>query len=234
MITEFRRFTDKGLDEFRSLLANRTTDVIAKITLLAQSEKFTTKVGDLNGELHTPSTRLEVGQSLYPFIGPQGKYPELVNDALFWSWLSATWIGELVSDAGSIKSEERWIPNEVQRRYYRHLLAGPYILYSAHAKTPEKVMSLLLQEITKPGEVVAQFQATDNLALTNLAELATLVYYDPKKKKNKPGSGGKGASSSRRLTANLNQLKVNVDIIGMKADEILDLLPKEFRDMKDS
>ena len=61
------------------------------------------------------------------------------------------------------------------------------------------------------------------------AEVATILYIDPKTGKPKKGSGGAGAGSPRRLTAAyLNQIDLTVDYRGMSAEQVLSILPKEF------
>ena len=229
MLSELRVFNEKGFEAFRIAIRSKRADIISYAKTIAFSDEHTSGKVNLASQLNEPKTRFEVGEVLFPVIGPNGPHENLAEDPMFWAWLSAAWMHNIISPSEPLKSEERWIPDVSKRKYYRHLLAGPFILYRTHSKDPSKIMVLLYQPISKPGEVVAQIHATNDLAFSAAAELANILYFDTKTSSIKKGAGGVGPGSPRRLTKSaLNQLKVNLDILGMSAEGLYDILPPEF------
>ena len=94
---------------------------------------------------------------------------------------------------------------------------------------PERAMAFLCKPPHIITDIEAQIGASQEL-VTNPAvvELTTRLYYDPETKKTKPGAGGKGPGSPRRLVAVLGQLDLTWDLYASTSDELLKLLPKEF------
>jgi hypothetical protein len=85
---------------------------------------------------------------------------ESVVDRDVWCWLAAA-LFEKNCPAG----HGRWQPGERARwvlesndyrRYYRHLLAGPYMISRAHRDDPARALGLLANPLTKPGEGMTQ------------------------------------------------------------------------------
>lgn len=230
-IPEIRTFNSLGNSKFISLIGERPADLIERVQDLAFDDAYTRKES-LSTPFDVPKTRLDLGKALYKYIGPAGVMRSFSGDPALWNWLAAALMPALLgnpADFSMIKATERWVLNQASFKYYRHLLAGAYFAYEAHAAAPEKAMAILCQDILTPGEIVGQIQGTDDLAYSVGAEVATLLYYDANSGKVKPGAGGKGAGSVRRLASDfLNQIRVTVDFKGMSAQEIVELLPSEF------
>lgn len=159
----------------------------------------------------------------------------LVRDAGIWAWLALYYFEQLcpVRKNGERKPGElaRWIPEVSNfRRYYRHLLAGPYRIYLAHRDLPQRAMALLCGPLHKPGDVVEQFAARAELVTnTGVVELVTKLYYDMTGGHLKRGSSGKGNGSPRRLADVCNQFDVTWDLYSMTCPELSQMLPEEFR-----
>lgn len=158
----------------------------------------------------------------------------LLTEMGIWAWLALFYFDQLcpVGKNGERKPGElaRWIPEVSNfRRYYRHLLAGPYRIYLAHRDAPQRAMALLCGPLHKPGEVVEQLAARQELVTNRgMVELATKLYYDPNGNRLKRGSSGKGNGSPRRLADICNQFDVTWDLYSMAYPELSQMLPNEF------
>ncbi|MEP7270617.1 MAG: hypothetical protein ABI882_03895 [Acidobacteriota bacterium] len=159
--------------------------------------------------------------------------PDVSNDRGLWAWLSLFYFDDVCPPRGngSRKPGElaRHIPNEDYKRYYRHLLAGPYRIYRAHRDQPERALALLCQRLDSPGDVVEQLAAQQKLVTNpSVLRLATKLYVDEKTKRIKKGAGGKGSGSARRLTDVLEQFDVTWDLYAATTTELAKMLPREF------
>jgi hypothetical protein len=153
-----------------------------------------------------------------------------------WSWLSAS-MGEFLKGAGKepvIGEAARWtfMPNDFGR-YYRHLLAGPYMLFDMHSDQPELVEILLYNDVTKPNTAYVEQIASRPLIVDNPAamELIHEMYFDYAKKKPRKSSVAKTAEAGdiRRFGVVFNQLALTWDVAGLSVDELRSILPKEFK-----
>ena len=90
-------------------------------------------------------------------------------------------------------------------------------------------MILMCQPIPKPGDIVEQISARQEM-ITNKAvvEAATKLYFDDKTKRPRTGASGKGPGSARRLVDLLNQFDVTWDMYSMSSSELISMLPDEF------
>jgi hypothetical protein len=230
-ISEIRVFNQSGNERFISLLTERPSDIVEQLNALIFDDAFTQK-SVLKMPFAVPKTRLDVGKELFKYLGPDGPLRSESRNPALWNWLAAACMPGLLgnpTDINAIKATERWVLNQASFKYYRHLLAGAYFAYEPHASDPSKAMAILCQDILTPGEIVAQIQGTDDLAYSVGAEVATMLYFESSTGKIKIGAGGKGPGSARRLATDfLNQIRLTVDFKGMKAEEIVDLLPPEF------
>ena len=114
--------------------------------------------------------------------------------------------------------------------YYRHLLNGPWRIFRIYRDSPDDALALLCQPLDKPGDVVEQIAAYQEL-VTNRAivRLATLLYVDPVTRKAKPGTQTKKGGGPRRIYDFVNQIDLTWDLYAMDRDEVLAKLPKEFQ-----
>src|SRR5688572_27327416 len=155
-------------------------------------------------------------------------------DRGLWAWLALFYFEQIckVTRDGDYRPGEmaRWIPeNDNFRKYYRHLLRGPFSIYRLHREDPDRAMALLCGPVQEPGDVVEQLAARQEL-ITNAAVIrtATALYCDDERKALKKGAAGRGPGSARRLADLVNQLDVTWDLYGMSAENLVGLLPGEF------
>lgn len=231
MISEIRRFNDLGNSKYIQLISERPDDLRQKLTDLANDASMSVGTPNLTTSFKIPTTRLELGEALYPILGPSGALGRYSRDALMWNWIAAKLFEYLVPDLDSqskMGQSERWALSPSTRRYYRHFFAGAFFAYEAHHNNPEDAMAILFQPIRGGGEIVEQVQGTDEIAYSVCAAVATKLYYDSSENKLRSGASSKSSGSSRRLVVVLNQLLVTLDLKGLGVDDILKLLPEEF------
>jgi hypothetical protein len=232
---KLRRFKQSGLDSFNDFLDRLDEDPATSLpTDLIMSGKYTEIAGHPI-ELAPPDfiNRLQLARYLHSLIkGAAIPTPE--NDVGLWSWLSLVFFN-FICPAGQdgvrkVRERSAYIPEPKNyRRYYRHLLLGPYLIFRAHQDNPERAMALLCRPPSIIDDLVAQIASRQEF-VTNptIVELSTRLYYDQTSKSLKRGAGGKGPGSPRRLVDVLHQFDVTWDLYGMSMHELMSLLPKEF------
>lgn len=230
-----RKLTKTGIARFREYRDNLSTDrQLPPPRELLEDNNFTVQVSsNIDVPLRPFSNRLEAGSFLVDLLEKARiEVPE--KDAGLWAWLTLYFFDEVCpADSKGNRAAlatERLIPLvDNYQRFYRHLLLGPFLVVRAYRANPAMALSVLCTPVWKPGEIVGQLAARKEL-VTNHAviELATRLYYDETSKGFVRGAGGSTKGASRRLAAVLNQFSLTYYLQGMKSEEILLLLPKEF------
>ena len=178
-------------------------------------------------------SRMELASYLHDALAPIAGQ-DVILDPGIWSWLAAFWFDELCprDRAGLLKPRERarWVPAMSDwRKYYRHLVAGPYSIYAAHRDEPQCALAVLANPVDRPGDVYEQLASRQDLATSApVMEVATRLYADPETMQLKYGSGTKGPGGPRRLAEGLLQFDLSWDLRSMNADGLLSMLPTEF------
>jgi hypothetical protein len=133
-------------------------------------------------EIHPVESRLELAEILHRSIDSNVSVKKLRFDQGLWSWLAAAWMPALFEKSpktAKIGEQARWILDLQKTRYYRHLLAGPYLIYNHHLPNPKKALAILGGSAIIPGELVGQIAASSDIAFSVGAEVATILYVDP-------------------------------------------------------
>jgi hypothetical protein len=160
------------------------------------------------------------------------------RDVGLWAWLALFYVKRLLPSKknGRKKVGEvaMWVPQiRDYRRYYRHLLAGPYRIFRAHRTNPDNALILLGGPFGSHGEVVEQFASRLEIVTNRgLIESLTTLYWDVQGRKLRRGAGGKDAGSARRLADVLQQFDLTWDLYALTAPWLLGLLPREFDKFK--
>jgi hypothetical protein len=230
-----RRFTDEGVSRFADLLDEIRATGDDDVEQLVGDDGVTQRLSD-DGivEVVPFQNRREAAEYIDKLLRPfEGELEDVERDQGLWAWLAAIWMDAITPvDDGrrKIGASARWIPvTNDYRKYYRHLLAGPYRIYRAHRDNPERAMAVLATAVGSPGEVVEQFASRQEIVSNkNLLEAITHLYYDSDAEELKRGAASKDAGGARRLADVLTQLDLTWDIYGMDSKEILELLPAEF------
>lgn len=180
-----------------------------------------------------PSTRLELATSLDDLLD-SAVPSEVAADIGLWTWLSL-FLWDLVcpvDGVGARAPRERaaYVPEPGNfRRYYRHLLLGPYLIFDAHRDDPSRAQALLCKPVHIIDDIVAQIASrAEYVTNPGIVGLATQLYFDETKGTTKRGAGGKGGGSPRRLADVLKQLDLTWDLYGMSIADLRQILPREF------
>ena len=129
-----------------------------------------------------------------------------------------------------VGARERYILSTSARRDYRHLLYGPWLLYTAALENPDLVQIALCDQVTKDSPVFEQLASRKEI-VTNVSalKLVNRCYRDTATGAVYPqATRGDIAGGLRRFGAVYSQLAVNYDLQNMKEQEIETLLPAEF------
>jgi hypothetical protein len=202
---------------------------------LLESEDLTEPAGDdCVFEVRDFEDREDAGKHLDAIVRQLGKTDhEIREDVGLWTWLAAVWLDVLYPDRTALLAGDP-LPRLILRtsdfrRFYRHFLAGPWSIYSAHREQPHVARGLLLNPVTSPGDIAEQFGANPGIIRRKTTvEAITKLYVDPRTGKPKKGAASKHNGSARRLVKVLKQLDLTYYREDMDADAIISLLPDEF------
>lgn len=230
-----RRFTDSGIHRFQDLIDTINREGNADVQAVIFDDELT-EIVTVRPVLRVRpfDDRFNAGRYFHELLeAVDHRLADVERDRGLWTWLAGAWMDEIAPAIGgkrSLGDAPRWILSGDFRRYYRHLLAGPFRIYRAHRHNPEGAMALLTTAVAKPGEIVEQLASRQEIVSnTNLLQAITRLYYDPTTGRLKRGSGSKGPGGPRRLARDiLPQFDLTWDFYGMDPTDILHLLPREF------
>ncbi len=230
-----RRFNSDGIGTFVNYRARLTVEpkLSPPIELLEDPALTEIISEDIEVIARSFMNRLEAGRFLNElFEGANINLPE--RDRGLWTWLTMFFFDEVCPADGNgnrdPQDEARLLPLlDNHQRFYRHLLLGPFLIVRAHRDQPERALAFLKQPLWKPGDIVEQLASRKELVTNRaVAEAATRLYFDPVSDAFKRGHSSKIRGGPRRLASLLNQLDLTWYLYGLSADEVLNLLPKEF------
>jgi len=231
-----RRLNERGVDRMREYLGSLKTHQpwplpIEILTDAAMSEQLS--AAHLEVEPRAFANRFEAAEYFDDVFSSSG-VTDIERDVGLWAWLTLFYFDQVCPpDSRGRRAPgdmARYIPDPDNfRKYYRHLLAGPYRLFRAHFKNPMAVWALLCGTLHQPGEIVEQLCSRQEIVTNHCLMVAiTVMYIDPETRRPKRGPGGSGAGSARRLPKVLNQFDVTWDLYSMTPMQILKMLPQEF------
>jgi hypothetical protein len=232
---KLRRLNDEGLQKMGEFLDSLTSESrkLFPSALLNDDEFGTQVMPAVEVDSMLFMNRFAAGKYLNEIFG-KAEIQDLERDRGIWAWLALFYFDQLckIGPNGSrvLGERARWIPATGNfRKYYRHLLAGPYRIYRAHRDNPESVRALLCTPLNSPGEVAEQLASRQEL-VTNKAimEAATTLYFEPNAGSIKRGAATRGPGSARRFADVLNQFDMTWDLYSMTAPSVLAMLPNEF------
>jgi len=233
---ELRKFTDKGVETFRTYLDNLRIGSTAAppYDLLVNPE--TSRPFKRGGRIaqRVFETRLDLARYLAEAMtGIEAVNIE--NDVELWSWISLFYFEQVCppDPLGNRKPgrDYRHILEPGYPNGHRHLIGGAYLVYTVYGLGDEISHLLLHTPLHIESKFNHEFVVRQSL-ITNkgIMEAAFRLYFDPSLKKPKRGAQlKKGAPGTLyRFIDVIQQLDLNFDLYSMTGNEIISILPAEF------
>jgi hypothetical protein len=228
-----RKLTSVGITKFTEYLDLLEAEPtrIAPTNLLEDPECSEVFGKPTEIEKKTFETRYAAAEYLDDILTRSG-VADASRDVGLGTWLTLLFFDQVCppNKSGERELRERpaYIPEPQNfRRYYRHLLFGPLLIYRAHREDSQRAMAFLCKPLPIIDDIVAQLASRQEI-ISNPAvvQLATQLYFDPTSGTTKKGAGGKGRGSPRRLVDILRQFDVTWDLYSMSLKEFWDILPQ--------
>jgi hypothetical protein len=230
-----RRLNAKGIASFQAFLDSCTADVPLPWpeSILSDPDSSEPIEGSVELESRGFASRFEMAEYLHTQFELAGFRPKR-TDAGLWAWIACFFFPRICpSSRGVLQpgSTPRWIPqNSDWRRYYRHLIAGPYGIYHAHREAPKRALAVLCQRPGRPGDLVEQLASRQQIVTNpSIMQVATDWFVDPGSGQQRRNANSKGAGGPRRFVDVLNQFDLTYDLSSMSPEELHTRLPLEFR-----
>jgi hypothetical protein len=233
--TWLRRFTEDGLARVHARLDEIQVGERLDAADLLDDDEITEAMGERIEVRFSPAgSRRDAAEQLHPMIEwAKTQDHEIERDRGLWTWLAVFAMDDLapvVDGRRKLGERARWVLDaENWQRYYRHLLAGPYSIYSLYSENPNVAQALLANPVRTPGDVVEQIASRQDLVRAAGVMEATSRLYVGANGELKRGAAGKDSpGSARRLAEVLQQLDLTYDLQSLDAERVLQLLPQEF------
>jgi hypothetical protein len=157
-----------------------------------------------------------------------------------WTWLAYIWFDQLAPITNPatgervIREDAKYICSSDYRDYYRHLVSGPYSIYSLHGADNSNIF--LYSRVNEHNDFIEQFASRQFIiSHKNIVEAIHRLYFDCQRRQPKKGAQSrKKLGNIRRFVSVIQQFELTYDIYTMSADSILKLLPSEFDEWKHS
>jgi hypothetical protein len=239
---ELRKFTDKGLEQFRDYLHKLGEGSTAKppLELLTDPESSRRMPSSVQVEPSRFVSRLDMARYLdQAFEELPIEQDKLINDVNLWSWMSLFYFDQVcpTNDKGRRKPgrDYRHIPEPGYRSGHRHLISGAYLVYTVYG-WGEELSKLPLHTALSVESHFHHEIATRQSFITNrgIMEALHILYYDnfQNKPKRGPIMNKTAPGSLYRFVDVIQQLDVTYDLYSMSGPEIINLLPGEFNHWK--
>lgn len=234
-MTVIRRFNGEGIKEFQNILRSIQSGEITSVPDgFLSDDQFSRSLNQLlEIENIQFSTRYDAAVYLHTILG-ELKTKNKFYDMEIWTWLAAFYFEQLCppdkNGKRKPKSDYRYILNSKDwDRIFRHLLAGPVIIYDFHKENSKLLLS---NPLDKSGDFVLQLMGRQEIA-TNKAviEVANKLYWDTKTMRPKRGASAKDfkPGTLRRFALVLSQFELTYDLQAVTPEELAHLLPAEFQ-----
>jgi len=229
------RFNASGIAKFQAFLDSLTGEASLPWpeSILSDPEYGESIEASVVLEPRQFATRFELAEYLHERFEAAPFRPKR-GDAGLWSWIACFYFREICPTSRGVLqpgSLPRWIPlSSDWRRYYRHLIAGPYGIYHAHRDAPRRALAVLCQRPGRPGDLVEQLASRQQIVTNpSIMQVATDWFVDPISHQQRRNANSKGAGGPRRFVDILSQFDLTWDLSSMSPDELQGRLPQEFK-----
>lgn len=227
-----RRLTRKGREQFGDYLQKARSNPELSPPFQLLTDTTASEIPDYHASVEDVKFRSKrhAGEYLNRQLSAV-EIGEIRRDAGLWSWLALFYFDQVCpeDDSGErqVNKTEHYILIPDWSRYYRHLLATPWEIVREY---PEGARVLLSGSVDIHGDFVEQLASRQEIVSnSSLIEAADHLYYDDDNGRPKTGARSRDRPGNvRRLVEIKQQLDLTFDLYGMKAREILELLPEEF------
>jgi hypothetical protein len=231
-----RKLTPEGIKLLEQYVSELVEKPQAPVPVHALNTPGTSS--DIPVSLHIESKQFQSRMNAAAYLYSLLSKPEaagLERDRGIWAWLTLFYFDQLcpIGKDGRRKLREaaRYIPSGHAFRYYRHLLAGPYLIYKAYRDDPSKAAIILCSSLDTITDYTEQLASRQDIVQNRAAiEAATSLYLNTK-----TGQPKKGAAPNkhqpgtlRRFVDIINQLDPTWDLYSMTAPQLNGKLPGEF------
>ena len=229
-----RCMLEKGEESFRQFLIEvRKDDSIKKPNLNNDdfSKEFSPKI--TIDPWHRFNTKQELAEYLTKvFKKSIVKREDIIKEKGLWTWLAYIWFEQITNSRKNILTrDEHYICTSPSnyRRYYIHLIAPPYIIYSLHGLPLSKLF--LYNPPWQINDLTERVAANQFLiSHKNIIKVIYRLYFDESRGRPKPGAAsGDVEGSIRRFIKVIQQFEFTYDIYSMTSGQIIHLLPEEFK-----
>lgn len=235
-MVRIRELNEYGIEKFKDylIMIRETGESETSLPELLSDETYTRLIPNkIDIELGNFSTKYEIAEYLHEKvskISPDRKY----RNVGMWTWLAVFYFDVIcpADNEGSrkIKDISRYILNgDEWDRIFRHLLAGPVMIYDLHR---EKSIILLYSPVDEIGDFLAQLTGRQEIGTNRgVIEAANILYWDPVKKRPKRSSSPTEhkPGTLRRFVDVLQQFDLTYDLYSISGEELIRLLPGEFK-----
>lgn len=230
-----RRLTRKGIEEFRMYLATLTSGAIAEPPsgLLTAPEASAPIQEGPEMEQVAFETRMDAARYLHRALSCLN-LDSIETDVGLWSWLSLFYFDQVCPPGpeGTRKPgrDYRHILEPGYRQGHRHLLGGPYLVYTVYGWGEEFSKLMLSTSLPVESQFLHELATRQNL-ITNrgILEAAYALYFNDAAQSPKRGSLMKNSPGTLyRFIDVVQQLDLTYDLYSMTGEQILPLLPSEF------
>jgi len=238
--SEIRRFTDKGVNDFRNYLADLRAGSTAPPPFQLLRDPDTSE--PLNDRRHVTqrifSTRLVLARYLEDVLSGIER-EDIETDIHLWSWLSLFYFDQVCPAArNGIRKPGRDYRHIFDPGYpygHNHLLFGAYLVYSVYQLGNELCRLLLYTPPNIESGYHHQLAQRQSMVTNRgVMSAAAKLYFDYRKNKPKFGAIPKNKPGTLyRFIDVIQQLDLNYDLYSMSGNQILDLLPLEFNNWKE-
>jgi len=229
---------DEGVDALRSHIKRMSeeSDLKPVSEICSDSSLVEPVSGDcvVDAAAHF-GTKLEFAVYLRDVLSPVDER-DLKTRAGLWTWLACVYLHMLCDrrpdGSWSTREMARYIMDSDFQRYYRHGVAGPWMILESAKGDTELAQLMLYGPVNHTNDFIGQLASRQEV-LRNPAVLdaARLLYWDEETGRPKRGASARGQESAgtlRRFTDLLQQLDLTYDLYALDGAAIVGLLPTEF------
>lgn len=230
-----RKLTEDGIDRFSEYLRrlNAGERLDPPTHLLHEEDTSEALAGTAGIEPREFRSKGEAAVYLETCLGSLERH-EVDNDVGLWTWLSLYFFDQVCPIDGNGKRKPgemvRHVLSKSAQKYYRHLLAGPYRLRLLHGDCSR---IFLHGELPVHGDFSEQLASRlQFISNRSLIQVIDRLYYEVSPEgEGRPKRGALTRTrpgNVRRFISVLQQFELTYDMYAMSADQIQQLLPKEF------